>query len=135
LNERALRSDYEGTEGKFVALAKRISNRNLSKSRGIEFDIATVKKADLMLVIEMKKAGDRGPRYNVTIATPGNREPTHTLVPFSDFMFDDSAPAGTAQLLNPAEIKMLSVIDITAAGSGKSEPNTLWIGNLTAPAK
>jgi len=40
LKQRALRSDYEGTEDKFVILAKRVSNRDLSKCRGLEFDIA-----------------------------------------------------------------------------------------------
>lgn len=134
LKERALQADYEGAEDKFVALIKRISNRDLSKARGIDFDIASLKSADVMFTLEMKKPGGQGPRYNFTIAVPGNSERTHRTIAFPDFKLDDNSPAGPERL-DPSNIKMLSVIDITAATSGKPDRNTLWIGNLTASGK
>jgi hypothetical protein len=123
LREPAMLASYEQTEAPFPSFVRRLGNFDLSKATRLEFDIASEKEGTIAIGLELKKPGAaQGPRFNLPIYPPGEREVFHVSIKLEDFE--------GAGKLDPAQLKTLILTDASAAGNGNSGKNTIWIGNL-----
>jgi hypothetical protein len=123
LGEPAMQASYEQTEEPFPSLVRRLSNFSLSKATRLEFDIASDKEATIAIGLEMRRPGAaQGPRFNLPIYPPGNREVFHVSVKLDDFQGQGK--------LDPAQLKTVILTDASAANSGSLGQNTIWIGKL-----
>ena len=123
LGMTALQASYEQNEGHYAVLSRRIGHLDLSKARRLAFDVASVHDATLVVALETKGSGGKpGPRYNMTIYAPAAQEVFHVDLNLADF-------EGPGRL-DPAQLKTLLITDVTAAGGGATQPNTIWIGKV-----
>jgi len=121
----ALQASYEQAEGRYAVLIRRLAPFDLSKAKRLAFDVASVHDATLVVSLEMKgAAGKPGPRYNTTIYPPASKEVFHVNLSLADF-------EGPGKL-DPAQLKTLSITDVTAAQGGATQANTIWIGKMEA---
>jgi hypothetical protein len=118
LGKRALQAKYQQVEGQFELLTRRLSNFDLSKAASLAFDIASEQESTMVISLELKQGG----RYNLTIYPPGRREVFHVNVKLADF-------EGPGKL-DPAQLKSLTIADITSANGGAPATNTIWIGKV-----
>ncbi|HLK69658.1 MAG TPA: hypothetical protein VKU19_39785 [Bryobacteraceae bacterium] len=122
LGMRALRAKYEQSAEQFEILTRRLSSLNLSNATRLSFDIASEREATLIISLESKK----GARHNMTVYPPGGREVFHVNLKLADFE--------GAGKIDPAQLKSLSLTDITAASGGDPATNTIWIGKVETRA-
>ncbi len=130
---RALEARYQQTPNGIVALVRSLGHLDLRGTAGIEFDIASVEPAQVIIGVEEKKPGAVKPaRYTWLMQLPGNREVVHESIIFADMQPEGqaTAPPGSP---DPALLKMFSIADLTGvAAAGSSQQNTLWIANILA---
>jgi hypothetical protein len=123
LAEPAMQASYEQTEEPFPSLVRRLSNFDLSKATRLEFDIASDKEATIAIGLETHRPGAaQGPRFNLPIYPPGDREVFHVSVKLDDFQGQGK--------LDPAQLRTVILTDASAANSGSLGRNTIWIGKL-----
>jgi hypothetical protein len=121
----ALQASYEQNEGRYAVLSRRIGQLDLSKASRLAFDVASVHDATLVVSLEMKGAAGRpGPRYNMTVYAPAAQEVFHVNLNLADF----EGPGKP----DPGQLKTLLITDITAAGGGATQANTIWLGKVEA---
>jgi len=118
LSMNALEAAYEQTQGHYGILLHRLSHLDLGQAKGLAFDIASKTDATVIVTLELKN----GHRFNQTIYPPGDREVFHVKLSFSDFTGDGK--------LDPAQLKSLALVDVSAAEGGGGQSNTLWIGKV-----
>jgi len=120
----ALQPSYEQTEGRYPVLIRRLAQVDLSKAKRLAFDVASVHDATLVVSLEMKGVAGKPGRYNTTIYPPAFEEVLHVNLSLADF-------EGPGKL-DPAQLKTLSIADVTAAQGGATQSNTIWIGKVEA---
>jgi hypothetical protein len=114
----AMEAAYMQTEGHYGLLLRRLANLDLSKATRLAFDVASEREATLVVSLETKK----GQRFNLTIFPPGKREVFHVSLRLADF-------EGQGRL-EPGQLKSIAITDISAAGGGTEQANTIWIGKV-----
>jgi hypothetical protein len=114
----AMQASYQQMDARYGLMLRRLSGIDIAKAERLAFELASEHEATLIVSLETKK----GERYNLTIYPPGKREIFHVSLKFSDF-----EGKGT---LDPAQLKSLAITDISAAGGGTEQANTIWIGNV-----
>lgn len=130
---RALEAQYFQSEGRFVLITHAVGRLDLRNAVRLDFDIASVKDARLILSLEKRRAGaSQGPRYTTTLDVPGNSKPVHQSISFADLTLDENGPADPDGKLNPDQIKSISLTDITGAFSHEQQQNTIWIAQMRA---
>lgn len=123
LGEPAMAASYKQTDEPFPSFVRRLGNLDLSHATRLEFDIASQQEATVNVTLEMNRPGAaQGPRFNLPIYPPENREVFHVSVKLADFQGQGK--------LDPAQLKTLILTDVSAAGAGDLGRNTLWIGNI-----
>lgn len=123
LHEPAMQASYEETDDPFPAFVRRVDTHGLAPATRLEFDIASEKEATINVSLEMRKPGaQQGPRFNLPIYPPPERELFHVSLKLADFQ-------GPGKL-DPAQLKSLVLVDVSAAGSGSLGRNTFWVGNV-----
>lgn len=127
---RALEAEYDQAEGRFVLLMHFLAGIDLSKAGRLRLDIASDKKATMVVSLEKKNPGGPAPRYNATIEVPGGRQLTHKEIPFADFKLDENGPKDSDQRLDTTKLKTVSLLDITGAVTHETVKNTIWIGSV-----
>jgi hypothetical protein len=135
LGKPAFEASYEQRPGRYVVISHGLSNLDLQKAERFSLSIASAKEAHLMLYLEERRPGSHeGPRYNLMLEVPGNRQPQNKTLAFSDFTPDATAPADPNGRLDPGKLKSISLIDITAALTTRTEKNTIWLADVEALA-
>jgi hypothetical protein len=114
----AMEAAYQQTEGHYGLLLRRIANLDLTKATRLAFDVASEREATLVVSLETRK----GQRFNLSIFPPGKREVFHVSLRLADF-------EGPGRL-DPGQLKSIAIADISAAGGGAEQANTIWIGKL-----
>ena len=118
LHTGALEAVYEQTQGHYGLLVHRLSHLDLAKAKRLAFDVASTTDATLVVSLELKN----GKRFNQTIYPPGGKEVFQVDLKLTDF-------EGTGTL-DAAQLKSLTITDISAAEGGSGQTNTLWIGRV-----
>jgi hypothetical protein len=125
LNGAALEASYQQMEGQLQLLVKRVNSAGMDKAKRLVFDIASEHDVTLMVSLEMTRpGGGQGPRFTLPIYPPGGKEVFHVNLALADFQGDGK--------FDPAQWRSLAIVDITVAGGGVPEANTIWIGNVAA---
>jgi hypothetical protein len=125
LNAPALEASYQQTEGQFQLLVRRVTGAGMAQAKRLVFDIASEHDVTLMLSLEMTKpGGGQGPRFTLPIYPPGGKEVFHVNLGLADFQGDGK--------FDPARWRSMAIVDITVAGGGAPDANTIWIGNVAA---
>ncbi|SPE38185.1 exported hypothetical protein [Candidatus Sulfopaludibacter sp. SbA3] len=125
LKAPALEVSYKQAEGQFQVLLRRVAGSEMAKAKRLVFDVASEHDITLMISLEMTKpGGGQGPRFTLPIYPPGGKEVIHVNLDLSDFQGDGK--------FDPAQWRSLAIADITVAGGGAPDANTIWIGNLAA---
>ena len=122
LDMPAMEAAYEQAEGHYGLLVRRLANLDLSKATRLAFDVASEREATLVVSLETKK----GQRFHLTIFPPGKREVFHVSLRLTDF-------EGPGRL-EPGQLKSMAITDISAAGGGAEQANTIWIGKVEGVA-
>jgi len=119
----AMEVSYEPADDRFSVLVRRLRAADLSHAARLQFDIASEKETTLAVALEMQKPGAaNGPRFHMTIFPPGDREVFHVSLKLADF-------EGPGKL-DAAQLKTLSLADVSAVAGGAVGRNTLWIANV-----
>jgi hypothetical protein len=116
----AMEAAYQQTDGHYGLLMRRLAGVDLSKATRLAFDLASEHESTLIVSLETKK----GQRFHLTIYPPGKREIFHVSLKFDEF-----EGQGT---LDPGQLKSLAITDISAAGGGLEQHNTIWLARLEA---
>ena len=125
LHAPALEANYKQASGQFQLLLRRVTGTEMGQAKRLVFDIASERDVTLMVSLEMHRpGGGQGPRFTLPIYPPGGKEVFHVSLDLADFQGDGK--------FDPAHWRSLAIVDITAAGGGDAEANTIWIGNVAA---
>ncbi len=125
LKTPALRVDYKQGDGSYLILIKNLHGLKAAPEDGLVFDFATAKSCRLVFSLEEKN----GSRYSFSLAVPGDSEPYHRAIDFSEFSASDG-PKDDNDRLDPSEIKSLTITDVLTAYGIAKQKNTLWIGPI-----
>jgi hypothetical protein len=132
LKEPATKISYAQTPGRSVVLSHSLMQASLGGAGKLQFRAASAKDSQLLVYLEEKKMGaTEGPRYTSALTVAGGSKPIDQTIDFSGFTFDRTGPPDPNGRLDGAELKSISLIDITATTTQKSAPNTLWIGAMS----
>jgi hypothetical protein len=126
-----MRAVYQQKEEKSVALLRQIAHVDLRGRESLAFDVASEKPAELLLSFEELAPGkQQGPRYTLTFEVQGGGKVEHREILLSAFEHAPDGPDDPNGKLDLDQLKMLSILDITANFSHETVRNSLWIGNI-----
>ncbi len=132
LGAPALQASYEPAEGSIEVVSRSTAGIDLSQAKRIAFDVASEREITLAISLELTKPGSsQGPRYMLTVFPPAGRKPFHVDVRLADFDHDENSPDGPVRL-DPARIKSIAFVDISAMMGGQIGSNKFWISKLEA---
>lgn len=131
LNEPSLQVSYEQADQPFPSIVRQLHSAGLARATRLEFDIASEKESTVNVSLEMSRPGAaQGPRFNLPIYPPGEREVFHVSIKLADFRPAGGPAVPEADVrVEPALLKTLALVDVSAA-TGDPGRNTLWIGNV-----
>ena len=122
---RALRVDYKQGDGQYIILVRTLHHLKASPEDKFVIDAAAAKSARLVLTLEEQN----GSKYSLTLAVPGDSEPIHRDLAFSDFALSEGAKDDNDKL-DPDKVKSFTITDVTGAFGIAKQKNTLWIGPI-----
>jgi hypothetical protein len=130
---RAVKADYEQIQGRMVLLSYAFPRVDLRGIDRLTFDVAATTHTQFLVAVQLKNPGkSEGPRFNTSIDIPGGTQLQHQEIILANLNFDPKSPAAPGGKLDPALIRSIALIDVTAAYGGAQQKNTLWIANLRA---
>ena len=127
---RAVKAEYDQAEGHFVLLMQLLAGVDLHKADRLALDLASDKKATVVISLEKKNPGGPAPRYTTMVEIPGGRQVAHEEIPLADFKLDENGPKDPYPKLDGSKIKTVSLLDITAALTHETARNTIWLGSV-----
>jgi hypothetical protein len=131
LKKPSLEASYAQVEGEYSLIMHRVANME-PDATGLSFDFASLKDARITITVEERTPGsNQGPRFNYTLDAPAGKHPVHTVIPFADFRPESGGEARP----DPAKLKSIAFIDLTAANTNRNERNTLWLADLKVTKK
>ncbi len=123
LSQPGVEIRYAGDSERVPLLTRTLGNFHLANATHVFFDVASEQPATIAVSLELKQPGGaQGPRFNLPIYPPGNKEVFHVQLKLADFQGQ-----GT---FDPAQLKSILFLDASAAGGGDLGKNTIWIGLL-----
>ena len=122
----ALQADYRQVLGTVVGLARRFPRGRLAGMTRLQFDVASLKPATLLVQLE----GKSGAKYNAPVALPGGGVAKAINLPFAAFTPDLDSRNLDAPL-DLGEAQQLLIVDITGIISLTNQ-NTLRLSHLRA---
>lgn len=125
----ALQADYRQVLGTVVGLAKRLPRGSLAGMARLQFNVASLKPATLLVQLEAKN----GAKYNAPVVVPGGGVVKAVSLPFAAFTPELDSANHNARL-DLAEAQQLLIVDITGIISLTNQ-NALRLSHLRATAQ
>lgn len=127
----ALMAAFRPVDGKVSVCMHRIANVDLTGGKRVAFDLSSENEVTLSVTFETVK----GARYHHMIYPPAGRKLFRVNLSFADFERDEDSPADPAGALVAANIKSISIVDVTGMVDGTGKANTIWIGPIEISRK
>ena len=125
LKTPAFRADYKQGDGGYVLFVKNTRGMKATSADSLVLDLASTKSCRLIFMLEEKN----GSKYSFTLAVPGDSEPYHRVVEFSEFAAAEGVKDDNDRL-DPLQVKTLTITDVLGAYGIAKQKNTLWIGPI-----
>ena len=124
-----LQADYPQSTTRLSAFAKLLAPGILAKKQGMSFQMASRRRATLIVQLEETSGG----KYNAVLQVPADTTPSLQEVKFADFKPSDDSKDNNGRL-DLEQVKQLLIIDASAllGGADGEGDNTLWLGELRA---
>jgi hypothetical protein len=133
LGQRGFSAAYSQPVGRYIAVSHSLLDHDLRGVRRLTMTMASQHDASLMVYLEEKKPGSAaGPRYSHPVVVTGGSKPVAIDLLLSSFQPDASGMTDPDGKLDADQLKSISIIDITAAGSQTPSANVLWVSPITA---
>jgi hypothetical protein len=122
----ALRVDYKQGDGGYIALIKGVNGlKGDTANDNFIVDMAAAKSARIIITLEEKN----GAHYALTLAVPGDSDPIHRALAFSQFTLSEGNTDDNGKL-DLDQVKSITLTDVTGAFGIAKQKNTLWVGPL-----
>lgn len=130
LEGTVMKAVYNQAQDQFAAMTRSVAPWILTSTKGISFDVASVRPTKLMVQLEQID----GNKFNVLMDIPGDSTPKNIKLNYSDFKIGEDSKDLSAKL-QVEKVKTLLILDGYGFVQNGAGQNTLWIGKIHAFSK